>query len=201
MSKHISSSWLGAYHDGALKGRRLRQIEAHLTQCASCRANLEQLRALSSLLQTYPVIERRTAPDRFVAQVGLQLERRPERTPLEKTLEIGWRLTPVALTGAWVFLQTVFIVSGVVLLVWRLGLEDLLLPTSQVPWWAQQLLRLVDGTTLETGRLIWQLWQAIRYQGFLIVLYVLPLALIVLLYGSWMASWWARRQHKDLIRS
>ena len=56
MNEHVTP-WLGAYHDGELRGRRLQQVETHLAHCAACRAELEELRALSALLQESPVPE------------------------------------------------------------------------------------------------------------------------------------------------
>ena len=48
MNEHVTA-WLGAYHDGELRGRRLRQVETHLAHCATCRAELERLRALTAI--------------------------------------------------------------------------------------------------------------------------------------------------------
>ena len=120
MTEHVTA-WLGAYDDGELQGRRLRHVEAHLAQCETCRAELESLRALAGLLQESPAAEGLAPPERFVAQVGLRLPRRPERPAWQRGLEIGWRLVPLGLFGAWAFLQAVFVVAGLVLLALRLG--------------------------------------------------------------------------------
>ena len=55
MTEHVTA-YLGAYHDGELRGRRLRQVEAHLAHCATCRAELERLRALAALPWVTPVV-------------------------------------------------------------------------------------------------------------------------------------------------
>ena len=41
---------LDEYYDGELSPARRRQVEAHLAQCPDCRAELEQMRQLSALL-------------------------------------------------------------------------------------------------------------------------------------------------------
>ena len=86
MNQHVTP-WLGAYHDGELKGLRLRQVEAHLAQCAACRVDLEKLQALGALLQESPAATGLMPPDRFVAQVGLRLPRRPTQPAWQRALE------------------------------------------------------------------------------------------------------------------
>ena len=114
----------------------MRQVEAHLARCATCRAELEELRALAALLQESPAAESLTPPERFVAQVGLRLPRRPERPAWQRALETGWQLAPLGLLGAWAFVQAVFVVSSVVLGALRMGLggdhRHLLLDRDQV---------------------------------------------------------------------
>ena len=122
MSEHVTA-WLGAYYDGELHGRRLRQVETHLAHCATCRAELKSLRALTTLLQESPVAVGLASPERFVARVGLRLPRHPERTAWQRTLEIGWRLAPLSLIGAWTFVQAVFAVSRGMLVALRMGLR------------------------------------------------------------------------------
>ncbi|MBE9507324.1 MAG: zf-HC2 domain-containing protein, partial [Chloroflexi bacterium] len=140
MNQHVAS-WLGAYHDGELAGLRLRQVEAHLAQCETCRTELEGLRALAALLQESPAATGLVPPDRFVAQVGLRLPRRPTQPAWQRALETGWRLVPLGLFGAWAFVQAVFAVAGVVMLALRLGVggEALvgLLPPVEASWLAQ----------------------------------------------------------------
>ena len=121
MNEHVTA-WLEAYQDGELQGQRRRQVEAHLTECAACRAELERLRALTALLQESPAAESLTPPDRFVAQVGLRLPRRPERPAWARALEVGWKLTPVGLLGAWAFGHVVLSVASMVLIGLQLGL-------------------------------------------------------------------------------
>jgi len=201
MSKHVTD-WLGAYYDGELRGLRLRQVEAHLADCTTCQAELERLRKLGALLQESPAAETITPPERFVAQVGLRLPRRPEQTATERALEIGWRLVPAGLLGAGVFVQTVFIVAGVVQGALRMGLGgDIaarLLPPSQGGLWLSELVRLSEPSLNDVGRIVLQMLSNGGPLGWGVTLNLVVLVVIGLLYWSWLASWWVWRQRRQL---
>jgi len=201
MTEHVTA-WLGAYHDGELHGHRRHQVEAHLAECATCRAELESLQALSALLQESPVAVEITSPERFVANVGLRLPRRPEQTAWQRALETGWQLVPVGLLGAWTFAHAVFIVAGVLLFALRLGVGgDLvaLLPyTAPQSTWLGEALSLSDAGLSDVGRIALQLLGRGGPLGWGTMLYLVSLVVIGLLYWSWLASWWARRQHEKL---
>jgi len=199
MNQHVIA-WLGAYHDGELKGARLWQVEAHLQSCESCRAELDRLRALGHLLQASPPPEGLTPAERFEAQVRLRLPPRPARTTWQSALETGWQLAPLGLFVAWGFVQAVFLVSGAVLVALRAGLGGPLaaqwLPSTQELWLAQIFRSSTHG--LEVGPVVqfpgdaWLLgllgWSFALEMGLLVV--------IGLLYWSWLASWWVRQQHR-----
>jgi anti-sigma factor RsiW len=196
MNQHVIG-WLGAYHDGELEESRLRQVETHLQSCEACRAELNRLRALAHLLQASPVPGELTPPERFVSQVRVRLQPRSKRPAWQSALEMGWRLTPLGLLGAWVFIQAVFIVSGAVLVALSAGLEINLavqwLPSAQDLWAAKILTLPIPG--LEVGTVLQYLgddwlsgWSFALETGLLVV--------IGLLYWSWLASWWVRQQHR-----
>ena len=199
MTEHVTA-WLGAYHDGELQGRRLYQVEAHLAQCATCRAELENLRALAGLLQTSPAAEGLTPPERFVAQVGLQLPRRPEQTAWRRGLEISWRLAPLGLLGAWAFVQAVSFVAGMVFVALRLGLGGdvtaRLLPTAPQGPSLAEILTIPGAGLNDVGQVMLRLLERGGPLGWGFALNLLSLALIGLLYWSWLATWWARRRHR-----
>jgi len=201
MTEHVRA-WLGAYHDGELRGRRLRQVEAHLAQCATCREDLERLQALAALLQESPAAENLMPPERFVAQVGLQLPRRPERSARQRALETGWRLVPLGLLGTWAFVQAVFAVAGGVLVALRMGLGgDVvagLLPASQQGLSLSEIFSLSGASLGDVGRIMLQLLGNGGPLGWGVTLNLVSLVVIGLLYWSWLASWWARRQHRQL---
>ena len=200
MNEHVTP-WLGTYHDGELKGRRLRQVEDHMAHCATCRAELEELRALSLLLQESPAPDGLTRPDRFVAQVGLRLPRRPAQPVWKRALEAGWRLAPVGLLGAWVFVQTVFIVARVIMGTLWAGLEgDLVagwLPAAQPGLSLAKLLSSSGASLNDVGHTALRLLGNGGPLGWGVALNVVSLTVIGLLYWSWLASWWARRQHHN----
>ena len=201
MTQHMTN-WLGAYHDGQLRGLRLRQVEAHLAHCATCRAELGSLQALAALLQESPAAENLTPPERFVAQVGLRLPHRPERPAWQRALETGWRLVPLGLLGAWAFVQTVFLVAGVVLVALRMGLGgDVaagLLPATQQGLGLTNIFSPSGASLNDVGRMMLQLLGNGEPLGWGVTLNLVLSVVIGLLYWSWLASWWARRQHRQL---
>jgi anti-sigma factor RsiW len=186
---------LEAYHDGELHGLRLRQMEAHLAQCTACRVELERLQALSALLQESPTAERLTLPDRFVAQVGLRLARRPEQPAGRRVLETGWRLVPAGLLGAWAFVQAVFIVAGVAFVVLSLGGDAVagVLPAWSGSWLTQSL----QWTGVHLGDVQRIVLRSLSTLGWLMALNLALLIAIGLLYWSWLASWWVRRRRNQ----
>ncbi|HEY73787.1 MAG: hypothetical protein DRJ03_12830 [Chloroflexi bacterium] len=198
MNEHVTP-WLNAYHDGELRGRRLQQVKEHLALCATCRAESESLQTLAALLQDAPVAETLTPPDRFVAQVGLRLPRRPTQPAWKSALETGWRLVPVGLLGAWAFVQAVFIVSGVALRALQMGLGGdaaaQLLPASQQALSLTELLSSSGASLSDVGQTALRLLGDGGPLGWGVMLNLASLAVIGLLYWSWLASWWARRQH------
>ncbi len=202
MTEHMTP-WLGAYLDGELRGRRLRQIETHLAHCATCRAELERLRTLAALLQESPAAGDLTPPERFVAHVGLRLPRRPEQPAWHRALEIGWRLAPLGLLGAWAFIQAAFVVAGVVLAALRMGLGGdvaaWLLPASQQEPWLADVLNLSGAGLNDLGWVVLQLLSDGGPLGWGVTLNLGSLVVIGLLYWSWLASWWVRRRARTQI--
>ncbi len=194
-------NWLQAYHDGELQGRRLRQVETHLERCEMCRAELEGFRAITALLQESPAPRGLTKPDRFVAQVGLRLPRRPTQSNWQRALETGWRLIPVGLLCAWVFVQAVFLTSRVVLGALELGLGGdvaaTLLPASQQGSWWNEVLSLSSANLSDLGQIVLQLLDNGGPLGWGVTLNLAAMLVIGLLYLSWLASWWARQHHKN----
>ncbi len=194
-------NWLQAYHDGELQGRRQRQVDAHLERCEMCRAELEGLRALTALLQESPAPQGLSRPDRFVAQVGLRLPRRPTQSTWQRALETGWRLIPVGLLCAWVFVQAVFLTSRVVLGALELGLGSdvaaTLLPASQQGSWLDEVLSLSSANLSNLSQIALQLFKSGGPLGWGATLNLVAMLVIGLLYLSWLASWWARRHHKN----
>jgi anti-sigma factor RsiW len=198
MNDHVAAL-LGAYEDGELGGLRVRLVEAHLAECAPCRAQLEQLRVLRVLLQGGSAPTAPTPPDRFVAQVGLRLPPRPDQPSWRRALGIGWRLVPLGLLGTWAFGQTALLVAGIVLTALSLGLGGdavaLWLPQFQGPWLV--LLSGVSGGGLgRVGSVVTHVLSGGWPLAWITVLNLVLLVAVALPYWSWMASWWVRRQRE-----
>ena len=196
MNGHVMRR-LAAYHDGELRGRRLQQVEEHLPGCAACRAELKELQCLSALLQESPAAEVLLSPERFAAQIGLRLPRRPTKPAWQRTLETGWRLTPVGLVGTWAFVQAVFIVAGVTLIVLQISGIDILglHQAEHSETWLTAALNYVGIGLGNTTMTILKVLDMLRAG---LMLYLTATIAIVLLYWSWLASLWARRRHQQL---
>lgn len=194
MNEHVTP-WLGAYHDGELKGHRLRQVEAHLSHCTACSAELEQLQMLRELLQENPIAEGLMPAERFVAQVGLRMVRHPEKPAWQRVLETGWRLTPAGLVGAWAFVQAVFIVAGIALIVLQLGVGIDVLGLDAEPrhTWLTAGLGLLGAELSDAS---WMALNLIDTLSLGVVLYITATIVIGLMYWSWLATLWARHQHQ-----
>lgn len=196
MTEHVTA-WLGAYHDGELRGRRTQQVEAHLAGCAACQAELEKLRGLSALLAESPSASELTPSERYVAQVGLRLPRRPERSAWQRGLEMSWQLAPLGLLGAWAVVQAVFAVAGWVLIALQMGLGGdaiaWLLPVSPQGPWLAEVFSLSDSGLNDVGQIGLHLVRDGGPLGWGVTLNLALLIVIGLLYWSWLASWWARQ--------
>ena len=70
---HEDGVLLSALADGELTGAEAARVEAHLLGCAPCRAELQSLRAMKSLLAAAP---RRAMPPELVAAIESRLGRR-----------------------------------------------------------------------------------------------------------------------------
>jgi predicted anti-sigma-YlaC factor YlaD len=200
MTEHVTA-WLGAYHDGELRGRRAQQVEAHLAGCAACRAELESLRELSALLGESPAAADLTPSERFVAQVGLRLPRHPEQPAWQRALEIGWQLAPLGLLAAWAVVQAVFAVAGWVLIALQMGLGDdaiaWLLPASPQGPWLAEVFGLSHAGLNDVGQIGLHLLRDGGPLGWGVTLNLVSLLVIGLLYWSWLASWWVRHRRQQ----
>jgi hypothetical protein len=98
---------------------------------------------------------------------------------------------PFALLGAWVFLQTGFLVTALVQRALQIGLggEALarLIPSSSGLWTTLSAAGWTDG--LQTSL-------ALLGSGTSWLLSLSLFAVISVLYWSWMASWWVRRRRR-----
>lgn len=171
MNNHIKDAWLEAYYDDELSNGRLRLAEKHLKKCAECRTKLENLGALTAILQKSPSAENLTSPSRFVAEVGLQLVDRPSQPTWQRVLVTAWQIIPVGLMGTWAFVQTVFVFAALVFVISRLGLGGELVSS---------LARFTTGNFQQA-----------------ILLNLALTAVTGILSLSWLASWWVSRSNGE----
>ena len=196
MPEHVNQ-WLGAYSDGELGGARLRQVESHLAECAACRAELEQLGSLSSLLHESPAEGEFLPTERFVSNLNLNLPRRPVVTRTRRALEIGWWLVPFAVLGIWVFLQVTISLSALTLNASNSGLLG-----NSFSWvqaappqaeWVGIVTDFFGGpSSFVSQMLLSRLNEADQFVD-TIAGYYLWQALLAVIYLGWLASWWFLR--------
>jgi anti-sigma factor RsiW len=197
MSDHITE-WLGAYHDGELKGARLRRVEGHLDGCADCRAELEALRSLSALLQDAVPGEDFLPVDRFVANLALSLPRRPADAPARNVFRIAWWLVPVGLLLVWVVYEiTVSLSSAAALAAGTglIGVDGVWLQGAslRMNWFAAA----VDLFGDRMGALGWGALAVLNDANLIIVRLVgrfIPQALLAAAYMGWLVAWWLGHQ-------
>jgi len=201
-------TFLNAYLDGELHGRRLQEMENHLATCDDCRNELMELRLVSELLQAAPAPEVIPA-ERFVAQLMMSLPRsvqfakriepgNPRRTlrnQAPKPGSLAWWLVPAGLLGAWFFVQTVFTLTDVVTAAKLTGVlgqaASWLGSNSQETIWFRSATSLFSGQaagSLPTLSLLnnVSIFAANLLGGFLWQ------AVIVLVYWAWLLFWWLR---------
>jgi len=175
MTSHVLE-WLAAYHDGELTINRQRQVEQHLQDCQTCRAELDAIEGLSSLLKADPVPQQ-TPPQRFAAQVQLRLPRTSPPFPRQNADPLPrWVLSaPLALIVVWAFLQSALWITSFILTAdWFLGQRIVLFNS----WLASESLPETIGDLL-----------------------LLNAALLVgttVLWATWMAFWWTWKQNLGL---
>lgn len=170
MTSHVLE-WLAAYHDGELTPNRQRQVEEHLQDCPTCRAELDAIQGLSSLLKADPAPQQ-TPPQRFAAQVQLRLPRTSPPHPRRSADPLPrWVLgAPLILIVVWAFLQSALWLASFILTAdWALGFTG---------WIASESL-------LETI-------------GDLLLLNAALLVGTSVLWATWMAFWWAWNQNLGL---
>jgi len=197
MTDHVTE-WLGAYHDGELRGARLRQIEQHLGKCATCQAELDELRNLSTMLQDTASNGDFLLTERFVANLALRLPRQSEQPQLHKALKIGWWLIPVGLLGIWLFIDITLSLSSVVMLAADFGLLGRNLAwlqgdPLQMQWFATAM-DLFGNQLGAPGRAILSVLNDANLFCAQLVGRLIPQSILAVSYLGWLLSWWLRHQ-------
>jgi len=198
MNAHITE-WLAAYHDGEVTPAQRRQIEAHLLECTQCREELASLEALRAVLHESPSPTLSMTAKAFTAQIVQQLPDHAAPTSRQPTLPIGWWLAPLGIFGAQALVQTTFFLSNTVLAALRLGLQDnstiasLIPPVQQLS--VSDLLSFSNGSLFQIGHAARQLLRHGGPLGWGALLNLAFLAMLGLLYTSWMATWWSHSRN------
>jgi hypothetical protein len=197
MNEHVTE-WLSTYLDGELRGLRLRQVEAHLTECAACRSELTELRSLSALLKGTAPAETFLPTERFVTNLTLSLPRRSEIHQRRSATEIVWWLVPVAVLSAWIFTQTVLAVSMLVSTANLTGLfgnaAAWLQSGPQHTEWFSATLSLFGSNLSGNARALLDVLDDLSIFRLSFTTQLAWQAVIGVLYWIWLAVWWNRRR-------
>lgn len=200
MNEHVTHL-LGAYHDGELQGKRLKDVQKHLADCDFCQDELDQLSELSKLLVTAPSPTNLSLEDTFVSQVVLRMPRKPSEPVVKRVFNLGWQAAPIGILGVWAFVQSLLMVSGILFLLMRLGFEldpltDLVAQPSS--GFNLGLLFAFEGNNIgDLGSTAVETLLNGGPLGWSSTLYLALVLVLGLLYASWMASWWVRQRQKE----
>ncbi len=196
MNNHVAD-WLSAYHDGELRGLRLRQVEQHLATCLSCQAELEALQNLSALLQISDPAVVFLPAGRFAANLALQLPRRPQRTQLQSAIASRWWLVPVSLLVIGVCLQITSALGTVVSLTANSDIFG-----SQLAWlhgealrmdWLSTGMRLFGDRLSTPGTTIFVIVNDVQLVIAQLMQRLIPQAVLAAGYLVWLFTWWVRQ--------
>ena len=201
MVKH-NTPWLNAYLDGELPDTQLRQVEKHLTECDECQAELEQMQKLSALLHEAAPTDEFLPTERFVANLTLNLPRRPAQSRSRRALEIGWWLIPIGALGVWLFFQITFSLSSVVLTISETGLlgNDASWLQGNLPQarWFPLAMDLFGGQVGFIGRFILSAFNDLSLFIQDLTSRFIWQALFATLYLGWLVSWWLRQSDQAI---
>jgi hypothetical protein len=200
MSEH-TTAWIGAYFDGELEGRKLSSAEEHLSHCVTCQQELKKLKGLSTLLQGSPGSENLLSSDQFVNQVRLRMPRLPDQPLSQKVISIGWQITPLGIFGLWSFLQSVFLVAGILFLAVNLGFGGdtltSLFSSSQAGPGISDLFSIQGASPIEIIQTTIGFLRSGGPFGWSMIMNLGLSFVLGLLYCSWLASWWVRNRSSN----
>jgi anti-sigma factor RsiW len=183
--QHVNQ-YLDEYYDDELSPARRRQVEAHLGGCPSCRAELEQMRRLSTLLDEVLLPDEFSSPQLFNAQVALRLDRR--QAERSRYPEAAWHVVPVLLLCGVIVLQGLFAllggVAGLARAVNWLGIDV----GSSWSWWGAVQAYLGSLLGLSFTSLVTVLSGAL-----MVALYLAALAVFIP-YVGWVRTLWRSAQ-------
>jgi predicted anti-sigma-YlaC factor YlaD len=178
--------FLDEYYDGELSPARRRQVEAHLNECAECRAELEERRQLSALLEEAPLPDVFSSPQLFQAQISLRLERRQEER--SRYPGAAWHVVPVLLLVGLVVLQGLYSLlgglAGLVQLAERVGIG---VDVSWLLWDAVET-QLGSALGLSPASLV-----TVVSVVLMVVLYLAAIAVLIP-YVGWVRALWRSTQ-------
>jgi anti-sigma factor RsiW len=180
MNAHVTE-WLAAYYDGELPEIRRQQVEEHTSGCPACRAELEELHKLSTLLLEVPAPEYLLSAQRFQAQVKLRLPPAVPRPGWQTALKAGWQFAPLGAVFIWVFAQAFLLIAG-------------LASVLNLPVGLGRAGELSGFLNLASSSLSFGGAEAVIGLGLLNLAFT---ALVAVFLCGWIASWWVLRRNSQ----
>lgn len=197
IEQHVTR-WLPAYHDGELPDPQRAHLEAHLATCSACRAELNALQQLSTVLQTASKTTMPGTTADFTQAVVARLLPQPARLNWQQFLQWSWAAAPLLVIAGWAAVQAVLTVAASLLLA-----GSGLLAETGISAWLLTWISFWLPLPLTSGELLARLTRELPgwFAGLDVVVNLLLLnlaltgACIVLLIG-WLAGWWSMRRYQ-----
>jgi anti-sigma factor RsiW len=196
-------TWIEAYLDQELTEQQKKQFEKHLAACQPCRELLAERRALSALLAEVPPAEGLKPARQFTAEVRLRMphhwqagQDQPQMPAQvrDRARQAAWFFVPISLILAFVFSQTVSVLSILLRIIPGAGQALIQQVTERQAGLSLPPLRgALGGWNLPSADLLG--WLGVFTFWDWDVLFSAVAALFIgLLYAAWLAGWWANHQ-------
>ncbi len=180
MQEHVEHL-LDQYYDHELNARQRLQVQAHLEQCASCRAQLACIERLSQVMADYSLPATLTSAETFRARVMLRVARR-KRLPRGTWI---WYAVSASVGSVLVLFQTF---AGLLAFLLTCGLSTITWP-SWAGWPGEYGIWL--GRLLPLG---WGLFNFSIYVSLCIVIF-----LLLVPYAGWVGLLWRSMRSRQTV--
>lgn len=185
MNQHVEI-WIDAYLDGELTPKQTEKFERHLETCPNCLALLEERESISRLLNSIPLPETTRSDEDFVQDIKLLLPREQNK-PGPTSFGAIWIVISILILGAISFLFSINLITNFMILV--PGMEELVTTVMITP----------SVTAAVTPWIELFFNQVFNFSGFgffygsLKFTTLALMAILALIYLSWLAFWWVNR--------
>lgn len=185
---HTQLDWIDAYFDGELQPELEQSFTHHLQECETCRQELENRQLLRTELRSLAMATGEKPAQQFISEIMLHLPPQSSSVSQKASLRILWYVIPLGILLCFVGLQIFGWVTGLLDLIPGVNsFFALLFPVSA--WggeWFNWLSSVFQASIFWNG-----IGQVFEWNIFNQLFY---LAVLAILYCSWMVLWWINRQ-------